>query len=343
MANNFAYGNSQDHIAWLAQVQEEALEPELPIIDPHHHLWMREPPPYFLREFVEDLYTGHRVVATVHAECHSMYRNSGPEEMRVIGESEFIAGMAAMSDSGEFGETQICKALIGQANLMLGHGVGAVFDAHEIASGGRFRGIRISAAWHKDTSLFRRHDEQHYLAEPKVREGIAVLQERDLVADVWVYHHQLSEVAELARAFENLKIVLNHTGMPVLGGPYKGRQDEVFEEWLAGMKQVAECPNVTIKLGALPLRKSQRENPDMPPTSDEIERIWGPWILPSIDLFGPERSMFESNFPVHKNWCSYPVLWNSLKRIVSSFTAAEKQAMFFDTANRIYNVGASHD
>lgn len=339
MTTSFDYGNTDDHKTWLAQVQEEAIEPDIPIIDPHHHLWMRQPPPYFLREFVEDLYTGHRVVATVYSECHSMYRQSGPEELKVVGESEFVSGMAAMSDSGEFGETEICKAMIGQADMMLGKDVAKVLDAHEVASGGRFRGIRLSAAWHEDKSLFRRHDQQHYLAEPIVRDAIGVLQDREFVMDVWVYHQQLREVAEVAKEFEDLKIVLNHTGMPVLGGPNKGRAAGVFDEWLSGIKQVAEYPNVVIKLGALPLRAKDRQNPELPPTSEEIQQAWGKWIEPCIDQFGPSRCMFESNFPVHKNWCSYQILWNGFKRITKSYSPDEKRSMYFDTANRIYDVG----
>ncbi len=341
MATDFDFGNSDDHSKWLALVHEDALEPDLPIIDPHHHLWMRQTPPYFLREFVEDLYTGHRVVATVYSECHSMYRKDGPEEMRFVGESEFVSGMAAMSDSGEFGETEICKAMIAQAEMMMGDDVRRVFDAHDVASGGRFRGIRVSAAWHEDQSLFRRHDEKHYLAEKPVLEAIGVLQERGLVMDVWVYHPQLAEVAEVAGKFENLKIVLNHTGMPVIGGPNKGRSAEVYEEWLTGIKKVAQQPNVTIKLGALPMRTQDRSNPDLPPTSIDVQKAWAPWIEPCIELFGPERCMFESNFPVHKHWCSYPVLWNAFKRITENYSAAEKRAMYFETANRIYDVGAT--
>ncbi len=343
MATNFDFGNSDNHSQWLAQVREDALEPDLPIIDPHHHLWMRQPPPYFLREFMEDLYTGHRVVATVYSECHSMYRQNGPDEMKVVGESEFVSGMAAMSASGMFGETEICKAMIAQADMMMGSDVAWIFDAHETASGGRFRGIRVSAAWHKDRSLFRRHDEQHYLAEKPVREAIGVLQSRGLVMDVWVYHTQLAEVAEVAGAFDNLKIVLNHTGMPVIGGPNKGRGKEVFQEWLSGIKQVAQYPNVTIKLGALPMRSKDRSNPDLPPTSMDVQQAWGPWIEPCIELFGPARCMFESNFPVHKNWCSYPILWNGLKRITGAYSTAEKHDMYFGTANRVYEVGATAD
>ena len=81
---------------WLAQWQEEIIEPDLPIVDPHHHLWLRGGHRYLLDELLADIDTGHNVVATVFLECHSMYRKAGPPELRSLGETEFVAGIAAM-------------------------------------------------------------------------------------------------------------------------------------------------------------------------------------------------------------------------------------------------------
>ena len=336
-------GNASDHLAWLDKVQEEILEPELPIIDAHHHLWLREPPPYFLREFVHDLDTGHNVVATVYVEGHSMYRQDGPEEMRPVGESEFVSGMAAMSDAGQFGSTRVCRAMVGHADMMQGADVARVLDAHEIASGGRFRGVRVATGWHADASLHRPQSQQYYLTEKPVREALGVLQDRGLVLDSWLYHTQLAEVAEVANAFPGLSIVLNHTGVPIIGGPNRNRESEVFDEWRDGICELSRCPNVNLKLGALPVRKKDRENQELPPTSTDLQRAWGPWIETSIEFFGPDRCMFESNFPVHKNWCSYPVLWNGFKRITGGCSTEEKRAMYLETANRVYRVGANTD
>lgn len=339
MANRFDFGNSKEHDEWLALVSEEILEPELPIIDAHHHLWVRQGAPYLLREFVDDLACGHNVVATVFAECHSMYRRAGPERLRAVGESEFVGGIAAMSDSGAFGASQVARAMVGAVDMTLGAAVDEVFDAHLAASGGRFRGVRVSAAWHEDERLASIVDDPGYLERKDVREAIGVLQRRGLSLDCWVYHSQLAQVDDIARAFPDLVIVLNHTGVPILGGPNKGHEAGVFDVWREHMQQIALHPNVYLKVGALPIRASDRDDANLPPSSADVCNAWRPWAEASIEYFGAARCMFESNFPVHKNWCSYAVMWNAFKHLSKDASDADKAALFFGAANRAYRMG----
>ena len=336
--NHFYFTDSSEHDAWLGRVQEKILDPELPIVDAHHHLWMREPPPYLFREYLADVSTGHNVVATVFAECRSMYRKSGPVEMRPVGESEFVAGIAAMSDSGRFGPTQICKVMFGAVDMTLGAAVEPVLDAHEAASGGRFRGIRAEAAHHP--GVFSIRDDPGYLRQPPVRVAIDCLAKRGLSLDIWVFHTQLDQVTELAEIHPDLTIILNHFGAPILGGPFKGKSEEVFADWQQSILTLAQHENVVFKLGALPMRKSARSDPDLPPTSDDIAGAWKPWTEAAIDAFSPARCMFESNFPVDKRHYSYPVLWNAFKKLASGCSESEKRDLFAGTAERAYRIGS---
>ena len=189
MANRFDYRGGE-HEVWLERVEEPILEPDLPIVDAHHHLWIRGDAPYLLREFAADLQRGHRVVATVFAECHSMYRTSGPEALRSVGEMEFVAGIAAMSDAGAFGSPGVCRAAVGGVDLTLGSAVEPVLDALTTASGGRFRGVRASVCWDASEALHRAAPRAGFFSEPAVRAGIAVLARRGLSLDCWLYHPQ---------------------------------------------------------------------------------------------------------------------------------------------------------
>jgi predicted TIM-barrel fold metal-dependent hydrolase len=326
--------------AWLAQHIEPALEPDLPIVDPHHHLWARDSNTYLLPELLADLASGHNVQATVYEECRSMYRADGPEEERSLGETEFVTGIAAMSASGTFGATRACARMVGNVDLRLGERAGDLLARHVAASSGRFAGVRLSTAWDASDRVHKVVPTSGVLYEPEFRAGFAALAPLGLVFDAWVYHPQLAEVAELAAAFPDTLIVLNHVGSPILGGPYADRRGQVFTEWRAGMAAVARQPNVTVKLGALPIRLSGSDAPkrDTPPNSEEVAAAWRPWIETSIELFGANRCMFESNFPVQKRWCSYSVVWNAFKRLAAKASADEKAALFAGTASRVYGV-----
>ncbi len=204
---------------WLARHTEEILEPDLPIIDPHHHLWIRDGTPYLFPELLADLASGHNIVATVFEECHSMYRAHGPESFRPVGETEFVAGIAAMSDSGGFGPARVCNAIVGGLDMTLGAAVEPVLDAHMAAAGGRFRAIRYSTGWDASEKIRSIVPEPHRLADPRVCAALAVLERKGLTFDAWLYHPQLADIADISDAFPMLTIVLNHLGSPILGGP----------------------------------------------------------------------------------------------------------------------------
>lgn len=330
------YSAGHAHEEWLGRVTEEILEPELEIVDAHHHLWIRDGAPYLFDELEADLASGHRIVSTVFAECHSMYRAGGPAEERSVGETEFVSGIAAMSASGQYSATRVCEAMFGNVDLGLGEAVDSILDLHIAAAGERFRGVRLSCGW--DEGIRSVADRPGVLLEDTTQAAIGVLADKNLSLDVWLYHPQLDEVAQTAAAYPGITIVLNHIGTPILGGPYKGREDEVMSDWRRGIERVAEHDNVVMKLGAIPMRRAPDVDRSRPPGSAEAADAWRPWIEGCIEAFGANRCLFESNFPVQKNWTSYAVVWNAYKRIVSGASDADKRALFAGTAQRAYRL-----
>src|SRR4051794_2259697 len=329
---------------WLALRREDILEPELPIVDPHHHLVDRaNTGRYLLPELLEDTNSGHNIVATVYLEWLSMYRQDGPSEMRPVGEVEFANGVAAMTASGQYGRTRVCAGIIGHADLMLGAQVEAVLEAMIQAGGGRFRGIRYITASHPDEAARGSSVNRPagLLMNTKVREGFARLHPLGLSFDAWMYFTQLGELVDLARAFPETPIVLDHVGGPIGIGPYAGKRDEVFAEWKRSIADLARCPNVHVKLGGLGMRLFGFDvhTGELPPSSEQLAKLWRPYIETCIEAFGPERSMFESNFPVDKGSGSYHVFWNAFKRIAAGCSAAEKTALFSGTASKFYRLG----
>ena len=282
---------------------------------------------------------GHNVVSTVFMECGSMYRADGEPAMQPVGETEFVNGIAAMSASGGYGECRACAAIVGYADLNLGAAVGAVLDAHAAASG-RFRGIRHAAGWDASAEVRNSHTSpsQGMMASSAFRTGFAELGRRGMTFDAWLYHPQIPELTALARAFPEQPIVFDHFGGPLGIGPYAGKREEIFAYWKDAVAELATCGNVVAKLGGLvmPINGFGFHKNDRPPTSEELAAATRRYYLHMIDCFGPERCMFESNFPVDKASSSYRVLWNSFKRIASGFSASEKAALFHDTAARVY-------
>ncbi len=332
-------GQSAPDDDWLASLSEEVLEPELPIIDPHHHLWVRNGYTYLMPELAADLASGHNIVATVFAECHSMYRLFGPEEERSLGETEFVRGQAAMSASGEFGNSRACDVMFGNIDLTLGASVEPLLEQHIEASGGRFRGVRLSSGWHEDDRINNVANSAGVLLDPRVGEAVDVINDMGLSLDCWLYHTQLDEFAQLMDAHPGLISILNHVGSPILGGPYRDRTNEVYEQWRAGIVQLSKRENVYIKLGAMPIRMPSYDGDrTSPPGSLEVADAWRPWIEPCIEYFGTGRSMYESNFPVQKRWCSYQVCWNAFKRISVGASLSEKTDLFAGAAARAYRM-----
>ena len=349
---------------------EAILEPDLPIVDPHHHLWDRrnyaapantsgapEHPfmtaiqdarRYLLDELLADTGSGHNVIATVFVECGAMYRADGPVELRVVGETQFVNGVAAMAASGIYGETRACAGIVSRADLMLGDGVVPVLEAHILAGGGvtagggRFRGIRNSASYDADKEVLgplNRMEAGFYLSDG-FRKGFRHLAPMGLTFDAWLLEPQLPELIDLARAFPETTIILDHVGTPIGRGGYEGKLAERFGVWRDNIRELAKSPKVVVKLGGLAMAfcnfPSFLAEPRAP--SEQLAAEWGPYIETCIEAFGAERCMFESNFPVDMGSCTYPVLWNAFKRIAAGASAAEKTALFSGTATKIYRL-----
>lgn len=326
---------------WLAQVREDIIDADRPICDPHHHLWDHKDNPYLLPELLDDVEAGHNVVSTVFVECSSMYRADGDEAMRPVGETEFVNGVAAMTASDNYGALRACKGIVSFADFTLGTGVGPVLDEHMRLSD-RFRGIRHAAGWDAsaDVRNSHTHPPEHLFLQDDFRAGFQELANRGLSFDAWLYHPQIPELTDLARAFPDTTIIFDHFGGPLGIGPYTGKDDEVFEQWCADAADLAQCTNVHPKLGGIvmPLNGFDWHRRDTPATSDEIVAATGRYHRKAIELFGPERCMFESNFPVDKQSCSYHVLWNAFKKIAADYTESDRQWLFHDTAAKAYRL-----
>lgn len=327
---------------WLDRRREEILEPDLPIIDPHHHLWDRPGWRYLLPELLADTNSGHNIVATVFVQCRAMYRADGPVELKPLGETEFVNGVAAMSASGGYGKTRVCEGIVGHADLTLGARVEAVLEAHMHVAGGRFRGIRHTAAWDADPSVGNPnyYVPQGLMQDTAFREGFTRLSKLGLSFEAWLYHPQIGDLAALARASPETPIVLNHVGGPLHIGVYAGKQAEVFARWELAIRALAACPNVHVKLGGLGMRINGFDfhQKAEPPSSESLAAAWKPYMETCIEAFGAKRCMFESNFPVDKGSYAYPVFWNACKRLARGASAAEKADLFGATAARFYRL-----
>lgn len=331
---------------WLSLTVEETIDPDLPICDPHHHLWdqrtIRSTPRYLLDDMLEDINSGHNIVSTVFIECGAMWKSDGPVPLAVVGETEFVNGIAAMSASGMYGPCRVAAGIIATADLTLGADVGPVLDAQIRAGGGRVRGIRYGLTWDASSALpvARTKPPQHLMNDETFRKGFGELAKRDLSFEALCYHTQLPDLIDLARAFPDTTIILNHFGWPLGIGPYAGKADEIFSQWRTDIDALAKCPNVFAKLGGINMVENGfgwQDRPK-PPTSIELLEATRRYYDYTIEKFGVERCMFESNFPVDQVSCSYNVLWNSFKLLCKDFSMAEKAMLFHDTATRVYRL-----
>jgi L-fuconolactonase len=325
---------------WLARVVEPVLEPDLPIIDAHHHLWDAPGRRYLFDEFLADLRSGHRVVATVFVQCHSMYRAFGPEEMRPVGETEFVAGVAAQSESGQYGPTRMCAAIVGSLDATLGDRVAPVLEAHIQAGSGRFRGIRLRTSWDASSEVHKLPTPAGVLRDPRTQAAIARIGKAGLLLDIWCFHTQMEEVLATCRAHPGLTIVIDHIGGPIGIGPYRGRRDEIFAAWHESLRELARLPNTVMKIGGLGMRFTGFDfhlQPD-PPSSDRLVEVTRPYVDACIEAFGPSRCIFESNFPVDKAMFSYAVMWNAFKKIAGRYSEQEKRDLLGGTAARVYRI-----
>jgi L-fuconolactonase len=334
---------------WLALTQEPALEPDLPICDPHHHFWdhrtARMPyQRYLLDELVSDISSGHNVRSTVFIEARSMYRASGPEEMRPVGEVEFVQGLAAASASGLYGPGRAAAAIIGHADLNLGSRVEPVLEALQTASPNRFRGIRHSVTWdpHPEVENTAAHRMPQQLSSDDFREGARILARMGFSFEAWLNFPQLPELADFAKAIPDLPIIVNHVGGLLRLGPYANRDDEVLATWRSGIAEVAACANTYVKLGGVGMPRAGFDwhTRAEPIGSEELAASLSPFMDYCIEQFGPNRSMFESNFPVDKVSYSYCIMYNAFKRLSKGYSTTERAAMFHDTATGVYRIDA---
>lgn len=342
---------------------EAILDPDLPIIDPHHHLWDRPaaliaqlPPPkhgfdhiirgtprYLLDELMADLNTGHNIIGTVYMECGAMYRADAEAAFKPVGETEFVNGVAAMSASGLYGPARACAGIVGHVDLTIGPKAREVLQAHIAAGNGRFRGIRHSASYDQDTDvlgpLAARQQEGLY-RRGDFRAGFAELAPLGLSFDAWMLEPQLPELISLAKAFPDTQIVLDHVGTPLGIGRYAGKRDERFAKWTQSIQELAALPNVSVKVGGLamvfPGFPSFMSDP--PASSEQLAEEWLPYVEICIKAFGVDRCMFESNFPVDNGSCDYATLWNAFKRVAAGYSADEKAALFAGTARKVYRL-----
>lgn len=327
--------------AWLAQHVEEIIEPDIEIVDPHHHIWNQPGNRYSIEDLSADVLTGHKVLATVFVQAHHGYRNTGPEALRCVGETEQIE--AAAKEAQKKGSTfDPCAAIVGFADLMLGQGVRDVLDAHRTASPARFRGVRHSVARdpHFPNGIVLRPATENMLAEPGFRAGLVTLAEYGLSFDAMIYHCQIKELAAASQAVPGLSIVLDHFGCLIGVGPYAGREQETFSAWRKDIQLLAQSPNVSIKLGGMGMIicGAKFHERALPPSSLELAQAWRPYVETCIEAFGVERCMFESNFPVDKAMFSYPVLWNAFKRLTVGASALEKSMLLCTNAARFYKL-----
>ena len=330
---------------WLEQVTEEVIDPDLPIVDPHHHLW----PPggamaYGIDDLKADTGSGHRVIQTVFVECGAARRPDGPEHLKPVAETEFVAREAARLRESAPAAAPIA-GIVAHADLCSGALLGEVLDAHEAAGQGLFRGIRHAGSHAIEPSalLIPGGAPAGLYADAAFRDGLRVLGRRGLTYDTWHYHYQNSDFADLARAAPETTLVLDHFGTPLGVGQFRGKRDEIFESWKRDIAEIAQCENVVAKLGglAMPDNGFGWDQAERPPTSDEMVEAQRRYYLHTIECFGPDRCMFESNFPVDKLSLSYPVVWNAFKKMTAAFSADERAALFSGTATRTYRLEAA--
>lgn len=326
---------------WLLAVQEEIIDPERPIIDPHHHLWRRRRgADYLLDDLWEDTDSGHAIKKTVFIECHASYRRDGPEHLRPVGETEFVAEMARESRKGGADKAEIA-AIIAYADLRLDN-LEEVLEAHAEAAEGLFRGIRQAGAYEgeEDYLFIKPRQPQGIYRDRDFQRGVARLGRRGLTYDTWHYHHQNRDFIKLAQAAPDTAIVLDHFGTPLGVGPYVGQREAIYRQWKKDIAAIAKCENVFAKLGglAMPDNGFNWNLQDRPPTSDEFVAAQKRYYLHALDCFGPERCMFESNFPVDKWSLSYHVVWNGFKKMVADFSESEKSKLFYETAAEVYGL-----
>jgi len=334
--------NSREKALWLNLTHEDPIEPDLPICDSHHHLWdgPDDRGQYLPEDFLQDADSGHHVVRTIFVECGAHYRESGPKEMRPVGETEFAHSAGARPAKGQHGTIDVVAGIVAFADLTQGAEVSQLLEMHIAAGGKRLRGIRQACTWDSSPGIVSMGHTKEMMHDTRFRKGFANLKKYGLSFDAWQYYTQLTDLADLAKAFPDTTIIVNHAGGPLGTGRHSGKRGEVFIQWQRGMRELATCANVVVKLGGLGMPRCGFGWDELaePPGSAALAESLSPYITFCIDIFGVQRCMFESNFPMDKESYSYTVLWNAFKRICKHCSADEKQALFHNTAARTYRL-----
>lgn len=330
---------------WLSQLREVPIDPERPIIDPHHHLWVSRGDwgPYLLGQLWADTGSGHNIRKTVFIECRANYlpEGEGPEHLRTVGEAAFVAGIAQAGRAGGGGAE--IAGFVGHTDLRQGEAqLREVLAAQIDAAQGLFRGIRHAGARdpNPEALVIPGRGSEGLYADADFRVGVALLGRLGHTYDTWHYHHQNADFAALARAVPGTTLVLDHFGTPLGVGGYAGQRDAIFSQWQRDIEAIARCPNVVAKLGglAMPDNGFGWDRRALPANSDELVEAQGRYYRHTIECFGPQRCMFESNFPVDRRSLPYASYWNAMKKIAKGYSADEQDAMFWGTAERVYRV-----
>lgn len=327
----------------MNEAVEPILDPSLKIIDAHHHLIDAPGHQYSIDDYTADCDRGHDIRASVYIEVRQQYHEGGPESLRPVGETEFVASVAERADRGEFGARALCAGIVGYADLALGDPVAEVLDAHIAAAGGRFRGIRRGGYWDSDPAVYNHvsvRPPKGLLLDPGFARGFAQLKPRDLSFDAVLFHPQLPELADLARRFPDTTIILNHLGFRLGVGRHAVDRPETARNWRRDLAALAENPNVMVKIGGLGMRIWGFDiAPGDRPTSEVLANLWRPTFETGLDLFGTKRVILESNFPVDAQTTNFTTVWNAFKRLTKDFSDDEKKRVYWDNANRVYRLG----
>lgn len=333
------------HDEWLALTEpEDVLDPDLSIFDPHHHLWDRGGHRFLQNELLAAIDDGHRIIGTAYVECLNAYRPSGPDSLKPVGETEFVVGHLPSPLQASHGPVDACAAIIGYADLSLGDKVAPVLEAHIAAGNGRLKGIRYAAAWDEHPKIHSAYPTtKDMLLDPLVQQGIRLVGAAGLSYDSWQYFTQLDELAAAADACPDTPIIIGHLGGVIGIGPYEEHRQDVFTQWKAGLSQLANRPNIFIKLGGLGMALAGfrfRRLP-RPPSSIDLAEAWRPYIETAIEIFGPGRAMFESNYPVDMVSGKHRNIYNAFKHLTSQMSAEDKHRLFMGTAMQVYQIKKS--
>lgn len=307
-------------------------------IDPHHHLWDRGGERYLVDEFSVDLAVVGSPEGTVYVECLNSYRESGSKHLRSLGEAQFFVDLIRDPDSAL---RNIVTGFVGNGDLALGHDLADVLDGYADIAGESFRGVRYCVAWDKDERIhtaFETH--RGMLLQSNLGDSVAYLRHRGLSLDLWVYFTQLDEVKHFLAKNPGVEVVLNHCGGPIGVGRFAGKREEVFCSWRKGLADVAAHEEVCIKFGGLGMALAGfgwHKRDKWPVISDYVQ-AWRPYFDVCLELFGPERIMFESNFPVDRKGCDYGSLWSAFLGLADNLSDSERDALFFSTARRVYRL-----